>query len=121
MDRKFYFGFLLLEQIAALSASISDLLEDPDFAKISTFEEYVSYKTSWLQFAAEAGYDCETPDFKTPAVRVVETFPINGFLTDAASRLGINLAGRVSKLSLRFLIDWIAKHKVTKAVLLMRH
>jgi hypothetical protein len=75
MDRKFYFGFLLLEQIAALSASISDLLEDPDVAKISTFEEYVSYKTSWLQFAAEAGYDCESPDFKTPTVRVVETFP----------------------------------------------
>jgi hypothetical protein len=30
-DKKFYFGFLLLEQIAALSARISDLLDDADF------------------------------------------------------------------------------------------
>jgi hypothetical protein len=56
-DKKFYCGFLLLEPIAALSAHISDLLDDADFGNIYTFDNYVSYKTSWLQFVAEAGYD----------------------------------------------------------------
>jgi hypothetical protein len=92
-DKKFYFGLLLLEQIAALTARISDLLDDADFRNICTFDDYVLYKTSWLQFAAEAGYDCETADFKEPFLRVIETFPTNGFLTDAAEKLGINLVG----------------------------
>jgi hypothetical protein len=78
MGKKFYFGFSLLEQIAALSASISDLLEDPDFCKILTFEEYVTYKTAWLQYASEAGYDCETPDFQDTHSSCVESFPVNG-------------------------------------------
>jgi hypothetical protein len=92
-DEKNCFGFLLLEQIAAVSARISDLLDDADFRKICTFDDYVTYKTSWLQFAAEAGYDCETADFKDPFLRVIKTSPTNGFLTDATEKLGINLVG----------------------------
>jgi hypothetical protein len=91
--KKLYFGILLLEPIAALSAHISDLLDDADFRNICTFDDYVSYKTSRLQFAAEAGCDCETADFKDPFLRVIKAFLTNGFLTDATEKLGFNLVG----------------------------
>jgi hypothetical protein len=90
----FRFGFVLLEQIAAFWLQLDVLAQDEDLKDVQTFKEYVEYKKCWLKRVRPA-FPCTQTLVGKHTTRVLDTFPPNGFLTDAAKQLDIDLKGTV--------------------------
>jgi hypothetical protein len=88
----FRFGFVLMEQIAALGPRTQDLLEDEDLESVHMLQEYVEIKNIWLE-SVRWSYPCIQPVLSRHSTRHLDSFPANGFFTDAAEQLEINLSG----------------------------